>query len=334
MIRFPDEETAMLKETLTAVSAAWLSGLALCLAADQPIEVQIVDAFNKVYGVHPGFRANHAKGIVAQGTFGASPDAASLSKANLFDGSTIPVTVRFSDSGGIPNIPDGTKRLPHGMAIKYHLKDGSETDMVLVSLKFFPVSNGPDFRDLLLAVAASPPNAPKPTKLDLFFKSHPAAPASSASTSTPDSFADEQYNGIDAFVFVDKAGNRQPIRYIMAPEKLVHIDAAEAAKEPPDFLMNEITARLAKEPVTFHLKAQLAAPGDQTKDPTQPWPEDRKVVDLGVLTIDKIDPDSMEAEKKLLFLPGALTPGIEESDDPLIDVRDGAYVVSYGRRSP
>jgi catalase len=63
------------------------------------------------------------------------------------------------------------------------------------------------------------------------------------------------------------------------------------------------------------------------------WPEDRKIVDLGVLTISKIDADSLEEQKKLLFLPGALTPGIETSDDPLIDVRDGAYAVSFGRRS-
>ncbi|MGH6817214.1 MAG: hypothetical protein ACREC1_00400, partial [Methylovirgula sp.] len=62
----------------------------------------------KVYGVHPGFRANHAKGIVAEGTFKASADAATLSKAAIFDGATVPVTVRFSDSGGLPNV--GTAR--------------------------------------------------------------------------------------------------------------------------------------------------------------------------------------------------------------------------------
>jgi catalase len=314
-------------------AAIWFAALGPCLAEDPQIETQIVDALNKVYGVHPGFRANHAKGIVLDGTFKASTDAANLSKAAIFDGSTIPITVRFSDAGGVPNVPDGSKGLPHGMAIKYHLKDGSETDMVLVSFKFFPVSTGADFRDFLLAVAASPPTAPKPTQLDLFFKSHPIAPAALATTSTPDSFADEQYNGIDAFIFVDKTGKKQPVRYMMMPEKLVHIDAEEAAKKSPDFLIDDITARVGKGPVTFHLKAQLAAPGDETKDPTQPWPQDRKVVDLGLLTIDKLVPDSLEAQKKLLFLPGALIPGIEESDDPLIDVRDGAYVVSYGRRS-
>jgi catalase len=84
--------------------------------------------------------------------------------------------------------------------------------------------------------------------------------------------------------------------------------------------------------VTFHIKAQLAAPEDQTKDPTQPWPADRKVVDLGTLTITKTLADSDAQQKKLLFIPGRLTDGIEPSDDPLIAARDGAYAVSFGRR--
>jgi len=85
--------------------------------------------------------------------------------------------------------------------------------------------------------------------------------------------------------------------------------------------------------VVFHLKAQLAEPGDQTKDGSQPWPDDRKVVELGVLTLNKVVPNSLEAEKKLLFVPTALTAGIELSDDPLPSVRAAAYAVSFARRS-
>ncbi len=84
--------------------------------------------------------------------------------------------------------------------------------------------------------------------------------------------------------------------------------------------------------MTFHVKAQLAAAGDSTKDPTQVWPDDRKVVDLGLLTIDRTVADNADAQKKLLFLPGRLTDGIEPSDDPLIAARDGSYAVSFGRR--
>ena len=56
-------------------------------------------------------------------------------------------------------------------------------------------------------------------------------------------------------------------------------------------------------------------------------------MELGVLTIDNPVPNSAEAEKKLLFLPGQLTDGIGESDDPLIDIRNGAYALSFAAQS-
>jgi catalase len=320
---------------LAVLAALAVASPGFVRADDEPVEAQIVDAMNKAIGTHPGFRANHAKGVVVEGNFKGSPEAAALSKAALFTDSAIPVTVRFSDSTGIPNLPDGSDAAnPHGMAIKFHLPDGSETDMVINSLEFFPVASGADFRDLLQALAASPPDAAKPTKFDQFVASHPAVPAAFATAATPDSFADEQYFGIDAFVFVNKAGARQAVRYQMTPDRVVHLDPVDAAKRPPNFLMDELPQRLKRGPVTFHLKAQLAGTGDQTKDPTQPWPTDRKLVELGVLTIDKAVANSAEAEKALLFLPGQLTDGIEPSDDPLIDVRNGAYAVSFSQRNP
>jgi catalase len=319
---------------------AVLVGLGLSLpvvarAQDQPFAEQLVNAFNKVFGVHAGFRANHAKGIVAEGHFNASPEAAGLSRAALFSGAAIPVTVRFSDSTGVPDLPDGSDNAnPHGMAVKFHLPDGSETDIVINSLKFFPVSTGEEFRDLLLALADSPANATKPTKFEQFVASHPSVPAAFGTVATPDSFADEEYYGVDAFVFINKAGERQAVRYQMLPEKVVHLDKSNAAKLAPDFLMEELPQRLKQGAVTFHFKAQLAAAEDSTKDPTKPWPETRKVVDLGVLTIDRAAENSAEAQKQLLFLPGQLTDGIEQSDDPLINVRNEAYAVSFSRRNP
>jgi catalase len=301
--------------------------------ADEPVPTQIVDLANKVDGVHPGFRAFHAKGVVVEGRFKASAEAARLSSATLFNGSSIPVTVRFSDGSGMPNVPDGSPAMPRGIAIKYHLPNGVDTDMVTNSFKFFPVGTGEDFRDLLQAIVASPPDAPKPTKLEQFFASHPNAPKAIGSLPIPDSFADEEYHGIDAFIFVSKSGERQAVRYVIAPEKLAHITPEEAAKQSPDFLFDDLAKRIAQKPVIFHVKAQLAEPGDQTKDASQPWPDDRKVVDLGVLTLTKVVPNSLEAQKKLLFLPARLIAGIELSDDPLPSVRTAAYGVSFGRRS-
>jgi catalase len=108
----------------------------------------------------------------------------------------------------------------------------------------------------------------------------------------------------------------------------------DAAKRAPDFLSTELTLRLKRSPVTFHLKVQVTGSGDPSRDPTKAWPDTRGIVDLGVITLTRVVPDSDEVEKKLLFMPTALTDGIEASDDPLIELRGGAYAVWFSRRNP
>jgi catalase len=319
--------------------AAYVAGSLLCAGAAwaqaPSTATQTVDTMNKLWGRHPGMRANHAKGVVVLGSFTPSKQAPALSKANIFAQASVPVTVRFSDSTGLPTLPDGAPPAnPHGMAIQFHPAGGGAVDVVTNSLAFFPVATGEDFRDLLQALSVSGPGAPKPTAADKFIAAHPSVPKAFASASTPVSFAQETYNGVDAFIFVNAAGKRQPFRFRIVPDAgTKHLAPGEAAKLPPDFLMSELPARLAKEAVTFHLLAQLAAPGDQTKDPTQAWPADRKLVDMGTITLTKPVPDNTAAQKAFHVLPNALTPGIEVSDDPLIMARVRAYVISFGRRA-
>jgi catalase len=302
---------------------------------DNPkLDTEIVNALNKRYGAHPEFRSNHAKGIVVEGSFTPTPEAAALSKSPLFAGAKLPVSIRFSDASGLPDLHDAaTVANPYGMSIKFHLPNGVDSDIVANSLKFFTVATPEDFRDLQLAAATSPPGAPKSEQFEAFLKSHPSVEKANATLGVPDSYAHEQYNGIDAFVFSNAAGQKHAFRYILAPERIVHLSKKESGKKSPNYLKDELPQRLGQGPVTFHIKAQLAAPGDQTKDPTQPWPDDREVVDLGTLTISKTVADSDALQKKLLFTPGRLTDGIEPSDDPLITARDGSYAESFKRRS-
>jgi catalase len=295
---------------------------------------QIVDIFYKIYGSHPGFRVNHAKGIVAEGSFVATPAAAALSRAALFDGSSIPFTLRFSNDGGFPAIPDGAPGNIKGIAVKFHMPGRSEADIVMLAVKTFPMATGEGFRDLLMAISESPDGAPKPTRLDEFAASHPTVLASFSTAGTPDSFAHEEYRGLDAFIFIDKAGRRQAVRYITSPEERVYLTADEAARQSPDFLIDDLAQRTAKKPVVFHLTAQLAEASDQTKDPSEPWPNDRQVVDLGVVTLDQVLVNSREVQKDLLFLPTNLPDGIELSDDRLPAIRSAVYGVAFARRSP
>jgi catalase len=301
------------------------------LASAQTVGEQTVDAMNTIWGKHPETRANHAKGVVTEGTFKPSREGARLSKATLFSGLSVPVTVRFSDSTGVPDLPDGSDLAnPHGMSIKFQIQGGKEMDIVANSLKFFPVATGEEFRDLLQAIAVSGKDAAKPTKLDSFMAAHPAAPRAFGSVATPTSFARETYNGVNSFVFVDKVGRRQAFRFQIVPVAgTLHMTAAQATAQKPNFLIDELGPRLARQPVRFKLTAFLAQSGDAVDDATKPWPDNRRSIDLGTITLNKVIP----ADKALGFLPENLVEGIEPSGDPLIKARTQAYVVSYGRRT-
>jgi catalase len=305
-------------------------------AAQQPSTAeQTIDVMNKLFGRHSGIRANHAKGTVVEGSFTPSAEAAQISKAVLFKGPPVPVIARFSNATGIPDLPDGSPQAnPHGLAVKFRLPDGSEMDVVLNALKFFPVATGEEFLALLKAASESGPNTPRPTPLERFVAGHPAAATAGRTARTPSSFARQVFNGVNAFVFVDGGGTRQAFRYRFEPttgEDL--LTPEDAAKRPPNFLLDEIRDRLGKEAVSYRVLAQLAQPGDPTNDATKSWPDDRRTIALGTLTINKVVADSARAEKELLFMPNALADGIEVSDDPLIDARVEAYAVSFGRRS-
>ncbi|HKT34708.1 MAG TPA: catalase family peroxidase [Nitrospira sp.] len=296
---------------------------------------QLVDAFNAVFGVHPGLRANHPKGVVLEGTFTASGSAASLTKAAHFQKrkTAIPVTVRFSAGSGLPAVPD-TNDMPRGMAVKFSLPDGTKTDMVVLSVNGFPVATGEEFKDFLLAIAASGPDAPKPTELEKFLGSHPAAKAFvEVPKPPPASYGTLPYFGINAFKFTNKKGVSTYVRYQLQPAAGAHyLSKDQLATRGPDYLTEEIRERVRRGPVKFTLLAQVAEPNDTVDNPTIVWPETRKKVELGTITITKAVADSQAAERKLLFVPGALVPGIEPAD-PMIAVRSAAYIVSLSRRA-
>ena len=293
---------------------------------------QLVDALNGVFGKHAA-RAVHAKGIVLEGSFTPTPEAARISKAPHFQ-SSVPVTVRFSDFAGIPTIPDNDKMAnPRGLAIKFHLPNGSASDIVAHSFNGFPSPTADDFRQLLIAIAASGPGTAKPTALDTYLANHPAAKTFlTAPKPTPISFGTLPYYGVNTFKYTNASGGITYGRYQFLPLAGEHYVAdAKVAALAPDFLSDEIRKRVAKGPVKFKLMLQVAAPGDKLDDPSITWPKERRLVELGTISVEKTVPDNDAAQKALLFLPNALPEGIAPAD-PMIDARSAAYPVSFGRR--
>src|SRR5438093_12369431 len=208
-------------------------------ASQKSVPEQVVDAFNGVFGVHPKARSNHAKGVLLEGTFTPSASAASVSKAaHLQKQKTpIPVTVRFSDGSGLPTVPD-TGEMNRGMAVKFTLPDGSKTDIVVLSFNGFPVATAEEFRDFLLAIAGSGPNAPKPNAIEKFLGSHPTAKAFVETPKPPPvSFATLPYFGINTFKFTNAGGAVTFGRYQLRPlagSKFLTTEVA--SKAGPDYL--------------------------------------------------------------------------------------------------
>ncbi|HMZ55713.1 MAG TPA: catalase family peroxidase [Nitrospira sp.] len=322
--------------TLAAVLAIPASVIAQEAPASQKsLAEQLVDAFNGVFGVHPGMRANHPKGVVLEGTFSPAASAASVSKAAHLQQkkAPIPVTVRFSAGSGQPTVPD-TNQMPRGMAVKFSLPDGSKTDLVVLSFNGFPVATAEEFRDFLLAVAASGPDAPKPTAIEKFLAAHPAAKNFVESPKPqPVSYATLPYFGINAFKFTNAKGAVTFGRYQLRPVAGEHfLTQEQLATMGPDYLSTEIRERVRRGPAKFTLLLQVAEKDDKVDDPSIAWPDSRKQIELGTIIITKAVADSHTAEKKLLFMPGALVPGIEAAD-PMIAARSASYVVSLSRRA-
>jgi catalase len=293
------------------------------------------DLFVQAFGNHPGFRLAHAKGLVCEGVFEPSPSASRLSRAAHLAGQTVPVIARFSNSTGVPQIPDGDPNSnPKGFAIRFKLPGGAATDIVANGKSGFIAGTAADFVDFLASVVSTRPDSPHPNPVEQFMASHPASAAyATRPARQPASFGTARYFGNNAFVFVNARGWRQAVRYQIIPLAGEHnMDPAAAAAQPPDFLFREIKERIAKAPVEFRLVAQLAQPGDRTSDATLLWPDTREQAELGIIRLTSVDPNSAETERSLIFDPVHLTDGIELSDDPLPEFRSQVYSISYSRR--
>lgn len=321
---------------LLAVGALWAAAVpAADDQDDRSLAQKIYDTMIQLPGSNAAFRVVHAKGVVCQGTFTPSKDAASLSKAAHLQSSSVPVTVRFSDGAPDPFIPDSSPNAgPRGMAIRFHLPGGGETDLVTMSHNGFVVGTGEDFLALQQAAVATDPSKPHPWPIEVFLGAHPLAlkfvqevPA------VPASFGTQAFFSNNAFVFVNKDGVKQPGRYKILPVAGQQtLSEADAKGKAPNFLADELKKRLAGGPVKFRFVVQLPNAGDSTSDPSLVWPEDRKTIEIGTLSITSVVPDSAAAQKALVFFPTTLPEGIELSDDPFPVLRTNVYALSFARR--
>jgi catalase len=295
----------------------------------------LISQFDKIFGEHPGFRPAHAKGLMLTGTFTPAPGASSLTKAPHVTRESTPVTVRFSNSTGVPLIPDNDPNAnPRGLAIRFNLAEHVHTDIVSHSTDGFPTHTGAEFLEFLQALAASDPANLAGSPLEAFLGSHPAALAFvQIPKPAPVSFATETYFGVTAMRFINADGAARYGRYRIIPEAgNDHLDDAATKAKSPNYLFDEIAERVGKEPVKYKIVVQVANDGDVADDATIHWPEDRKLADFGTLTLTGLVLDNEKEQKQIIFDPIPRVDGIEPSDDPLLELRAAIYLISGRRR--
>jgi catalase len=298
---------------------------------------RVIEAFDKVNGgIHAGFRPGHAKGILLTGVFTPSPEAASLTRAPHLPRSSTPVTVRFSNFAGIPNVADNDPQgaSPRGFAVRFHLGEHVHTDIIAHSVDGFPVRTAEGLVEFLDALSATDPAGPHPNAIEAFLGAHPAALAFvEAPKPIPTSFAREAFFAVSAFRFTNAAGAGRYGRYRVLPEAgTEYLDAAAAAGRGPDFLFDEIAARIARGPVGFRVAVQLAEDGDIVDDATIRWPERRPQLAFGSISLSQIAPNNAGEQRHIIFDPIPRVDGIDSSADPLFEPRANVYLISGRRR--
>src|SRR5579863_5823621 len=256
---------------------------------------EFLQVFDTMFGLHPGYRAAHAKGVMLAGAFTPATGATALTRAPHVARPETPVTVRFSNSTGLPELPDNVADAnPRGLAIRFNLAEHVHTDIVSHSIDAFPTRDGYEFLEFLRAAMASGPGVPSPKPVEKFLGAHPAALAFvQAPKPFPASFATETYYGVTAFEFINGAGQKKFGRYRIVPEAgNSYLTDAQVAGISATYHFDEIAARVAREPVQFQVRVQVAAEGDVVDNATIHWPESRQQVDLGTIELTEVLPDS------------------------------------------
>jgi catalase len=298
---------------------------------------RMMAAFQDVSGSHPGFRRNHAKGVCVTGWFDSNGQAVPLSKAAVFQPGRVPVIGRFALAGGMPFQVDEPATV-RSMALRFLPPGSEEWRTGMNNIPVFPVNSARGFYEELLAAAPDPATGrADPAKMKAFLTDHPETVRAGGiimKRLVSSGFADATFNGLNAFRFVNAGGVSVPVRWAAEPlQPVVAESAAQAASGDRNYLFDDLIAQIHQHPLQWRLVVTIGQPGDPTDDATLPWPDDRRKVDAGTVTIDDVSSEATGLCTAVNYDPMVLPAGIEPSDDALLSARSAAYARSFTLRA-
>jgi catalase len=242
------------------------------------------------------------------------------------------------------------------MATRFHLPDGSDTDLITISLDSFTNRCPRDFVEMNYACFKPGDGmAKRGFKTALFLLRHRETlrPMMAARRKKPvPSYANCRFNSVNAFVWT-KDGTRCFVRYSWLPDDGERsIGKEEALGRPSDYLQQDVAQRLGSEPprpIRFRLQVQLASRADEAKghvvDPVRVWPvwpnrifpaglttERPRFLTAGQLELTSLAEGPATRHEALGFNPLNLTRGIEASEDEILNFRHAVYELASAER--
>lgn len=288
-------------------------------------------------------RVVHARGAGAYGEFVAAADFSDVTKASFLNqaGKKTPLFVRFSTVVHQQGSPE-TYRDPRGFATKFYTDEGNY-DLVGNNLPVFFIRDAIKFPDMVHAFKMSPVTNGKsdPNRVFDFFSNIPEATHMLtwlfSDYGTPANYREMVGNGVHAFKWVSEKGEVTYVKYNWSPKQGERNLTQEEADSIQTTQIEHATLDLydaiqAGNYPQWDLYVQLLKSDEFDKldfnplDPTKIWPEAvAKPVLVGTMTLNRNADNYFQEVEQSAFSPGTLVPGIEPSEDKLLQGRLFSY---------
>lgn len=288
-------------------------------------------------------RVVHARGAGAFGEFVAASDFSDVTMAHFLGqaGRKTPLFVRFSTVTHQQGSPE-TYRDPRGFAVKFYTEQGNY-DLVGNNLPVFFIRDAIKFPDMVHAFKPSPltNGASDPNRVFDFFSNLPEATHMLtwlfSDYGTPANYREMVGSGVHAYKWVNEKGEVTYVKYSWKPKQGErNLTAEEAAKIQAQSIEHATldlhnAIKNGNYP-KWDLYVQMLKKEDFEKldfnpiDVTKVWPESvAKPVFVGTMTLNKNVTNYFQEVEQAAFAPGTLVPGIEPSEDKLLQGRLFSY---------
>lgn len=302
-------------------------------------DVQLIQKLQRFDRERIPERVVHARGTGAHGEFVASADIGNLSRASVFKpGTKTPVFVRFSTVIHGNHSPE-TLRDPRGFATKFYTSEGN-WDLVGNNLPVFFIRDAIKFPDMVHSLKPGPDtNLQDPNRIFDFFSHVPEATHMFTRLFTdrgiPASYRNMEGNGVHAFKLVNAKGEFAYVKFNWKPQQPeLNLTVAEAAAiQAKDFnhASRDLQSAISRGDFPkWDLMIQVLKPEELSKfdfdplDATKIWPG-VPAIKLGTMTLNRNPDNIFQETEQSAFAPSNLVPGIEPSEDRLLQGRVFSY---------